>query len=141
MGTIIAEEIKGKLAIRIENTVPNGSKLINSVHVEQLSETSFKVSVDFTRDPVEWMTCNVSTGDGWDGVDFQTDVDKEDFSWMSVMFKWMGVEKTDLEISWRTWETGDDTDRVHFPSLFVSEILVTQVNKREEMGSGLTIQL
>ncbi len=141
MDTFIQVGAKGNLAVQVTSHTTKGTKLIRSVHVEQLSERTFKVSLDFNMDPVAWMSCNVSTGDGWDGVDFQSDVDQPDFSWMAVMFKWLGDEETDLEMSWSTCEIGDDTDRVHFPSLFVSEILVTQVQKRGSWGESLVMSL
>jgi len=141
MNTIVAQAKKGNLAIQITEMVKDGPRLINSVHVDQLNEFTFKVSIDFNKDPMPGMSCRVSTGDKWDGIDFQNDVDKDEFSWMAVMFQWQGEGESNLEMQGSTWENGDDTDRVHFPSLFISEILVTQVPKREDWDEGTTIQL
>ena len=144
MDKIIAEGKKGNLAIRITEMGSAKVRLINNVHVEQLNEKTFKVSIDFNKDPDPHMSCNVSTGDGWDGIDYQNDIDHPGptgFSWMDVMFKWMGKGKSDLEMKWSTYETGDDTDRVHFDSLFISEILVTQVTNREDGNETLTMKI
>ena len=144
MDKIIAEGKKGNLAIRITEMGSATVRLINNVHVEQLNENTFKVSIDFNKDPDPNMSCNVSTGDGWDGIDYQNDVyhpGPTGFSWMNVMFKWLGEGKSDLEMKWSTYETGDDTDRVHFDSLFISEILVTQVTNREDGNETLTMKI
>lgn len=140
IGNII-EGQKGNLGVRIVDNYPNQpwARLIRNVTVTQLSDFTFKVMIDFNMDPMVEASCLVSTCDGWSGVDFMNDVNQPNFSTMDVMFKWMGEGKSDMEIQWSTWSTGDETDKDHFPSLFVSEILVTQVQVREEFDEMLVL--
>lgn len=138
MDKVVKRFNKGNLGVRItEHT--SGNRLINTVNVEQLTKHAFKVTIDFKQDPMPDMSAQIYFNDKWAGIDYQTDVDAPDFSWMSVLFNWLGKKDSDLEFSWSTWEIGDSTDRVHFSSLYVSEILVVQVPKREGWDNRVSV--